>query len=176
MELPVKYITLPKPKGNYKKTAGLSEQLVLRKLKKQGYTVTRGSMLDCFFLQTGFDESKPARTVRKKLVDVLGVETCLRIAKYCAKNHGTPDYLIYHPAKGIVGVEVKLGQEAIAPHQLRTMKYLLQHFACEVWRVAPKRNVVRQKQINLSEWEVAGKREATRTVEKDLRLTKKRYG
>lgn len=164
MELPVRYITIPRPQGDYSKSRALAETLAHRELRRQGYLVTRGSMLDCFFEPTGFDASDAAVFVRWKLIQQLGMSTVLRLAKYCCQNHGTPDFLAAHAARGVVAVEVKLGQEAIKPHQLSTMHQLMRWgVPCEVWRIAPKSNKIRTKQIDLGSWDRSGDVRASTT-------------
>lgn len=164
MELPVRYLTIPKDKQRYARTRSLAEQLARRELVRQGYAVTRGGMLDAFLSPTGFDASTPARAAQKALVSAIGKERFLRIAKYCTRNHGTPDLLAVHSARGVVAIEVKLGQEAVAPHQLTTMRRLMEWgVACELWRVAPSSNKVRAKQVDLGSWSETGDLRASTT-------------
>ncbi len=147
MEIPVRYLTLRKPKDEYSSVRALSERVVRQELRKRGYLTVRGFLLDAFF------ELDTSGFVWWALVRQVGVRGCIRIAKYCARHHGTPDFLAAHAGRGVLAVEVKLGNERIMPHQLLTMERLCAWgVPCEVWRVMPRRNKVREKRIDLSSY------------------------
>ena len=167
----VRYLTIPKPKYQYARTRSLSEALVERHLTRKGYILSRGYLLDSFFEPDCMLSIRNKR-MTKRLLQQFGLQRLVRMAKYCSKRHGTPDIIAAHTSRGMVAIEVKLEHESIKQHQLETMKQLNDWgLECEVWRVAPRRNRVREKSILLEEWdETRDLRKSTRKRSYEERL------
>lgn len=108
--------------------AGFSERAARAHYQKRGFEVWRGRFLDEFFKAespfTQYHYSKYFRA-REHLARRVGPQKLIRLAKFCASHHGTPDFLVRHKAGLLRFVEAKLAHEALSPRQYRTCHYLL---------------------------------------------------
>lgn len=123
-------------------TAGFSERAVRRHYERRGFEVWRARFLDEFFsAESPFVKYHYAKYFRalELLRAKLGPLRLVRLAKFCASHHGTPDFLVWHKAGLLRFVEAKLGHEALSPRQYRTCHYLLAlGLEVELARVAAK--------------------------------------
>lgn len=130
----VNVINTPIKKFPYKSRKGLSESQIRRLLEREGWMVWRGGSIN---LINRLDEQYPnvavAYTKLKELLEENYTElTVDRLCYMCDVNHGMPDFLCYHPARGFKFVECKLGHEQLSARQLSSIMFLREELGFDV--------------------------------------------